>query len=146
MSEPESQPAAQLEYAPAPTRSRKWLRRAAWLAIMLTVSFAGWRWGTAAWTQVQIVYWQRQCMNYRALPNQVVYEEEPAAVARLASDLQFRPFVRATANPIAGVAIVTRIRVAGLVPQWWDELAGHVEVPVLGGRTPLKSSLPPAYA
>jgi hypothetical protein len=41
------------------------------------------RWGPPAWEYAKVRYYQRQCLNYTAPPDQVVYEEEPAAAARL---------------------------------------------------------------
>jgi len=42
-----------------------------------------------AWRQAKILYWQRQCMNYSAPPDQVVFDESPTATALIDSDLQY---------------------------------------------------------
>src|SRR5436305_1688958 len=72
-----------LNYAPAPPRTRKWLFRSTLLAILLVLTGVAWRWGPAARRQAQLLYWQRKCRTYTAPRDEVVYEEDPAAAARL---------------------------------------------------------------
>ena len=68
---------AALEYASPPPRGRSRPARAAALLLVLVLTFAGYRWGGAAWHQARVLYWQRQCLNYRPAANDIVYEEEP---------------------------------------------------------------------
>ena len=46
-----------------------------WLTLcIIGASLATWRWGPAAWKHVQILYWQRQCLNYIAGADEVAYD------------------------------------------------------------------------
>ncbi|HEY7088063.1 MAG TPA: hypothetical protein VH518_08240, partial [Tepidisphaeraceae bacterium] len=100
-----------LDYAPAPPRRRKWIRRGILLALLLTATYSGWRWGGAGWRHAQILYFQRQCMTYTAPPDQVVYEEEPTAAATLlAASKDYAPYpIRRRSNvtqataPLGGI-------------------------------------------
>jgi hypothetical protein len=76
--------AAPLPYAPAPKwHRRKDVRRYVLLGLVLAITFAGWRWGPAAWKHGQFLYWQRQCLAYVPAPRHVVYETEPTLAAGL---------------------------------------------------------------
>jgi len=89
----EPSPAVRLEYAPAPNRKKKLLRRAVAVCLIIAIAAAGWWWGPGLWQLAPILYWQRQCMNYQPGPEQVIYEEEPTAAAKLlAADPRFHPF------------------------------------------------------
>src|SRR2546421_5617271 len=77
-----SQPIA-LEYGAAPRARRKWVRRAIGMTVCGVLAFAAWHWGPSAWRQAQVLYWQTQCLNYRAPADQVVYEEDPTAAVKL---------------------------------------------------------------
>jgi hypothetical protein len=115
--------AAQLDYAPAPPRRRRWLRRAAAGILLLAVALAGWRWGPGAWTQAQRLYWQRRCLSYRASPEMVVYEEEPrAAAALLASHSAYGAYLlrRGTGGAASGSSGATSA--AAHVPVCWVRL------------------------
>jgi len=84
---------ARLDYAPAPPKRRKWLRRSVFLIFLLGVGAVCWRWGGAAWHQARLLYWQRQCLRYTAPANQIVYEEDPVNAAKLmATDAQYAPY------------------------------------------------------
>src|SRR5438105_10681008 len=72
-----------LNYAAASRRGRRWQTRSIIFAILLVLGGVGWRWGTVARRQAQVLYWQRKCLTYTATADQVVYDEEPAAAARL---------------------------------------------------------------
>lgn len=79
-----------LNYAPTPPQWRKWIRRAAWTGLLLIAGFATWLWGPRAWQKAKILYWQRQCMNYIAPVDQIVYEENPETVLLLEADPNYR--------------------------------------------------------
>lgn len=74
---------APLDYARAPSSLRRNLRRAFLTIIIVAAATAGLKWGPVAWQQMQILYWQRQCMNYTAPPEMVVYDENADAVKNL---------------------------------------------------------------
>ena len=69
----------QLDYAqPDPWHRRSAFRR--WfvsLGLLAAVIFAGYRWGSPAWRQVQLYVAQRQCMSYVAPPKQLIYATDP---------------------------------------------------------------------
>lgn len=73
-----------LDYAPAPptlrsARTRRWA-----IAIGAVLLVAGVVNVTPrAVRRLQVVYWQRQCMDYTALPTQVVYDNDPMEIPRL---------------------------------------------------------------
>lgn len=50
--------------------------------LALGLGLAGWQWGGPMAQQAPILFWQRQCMRYTASADEVVYEEDPANVAR----------------------------------------------------------------
>ena len=90
-----------LDYAPAPPRWRKRARYILLASILLATGFCAWRWGPYAWHRSQLLYWQRQCLNFSASPDTVVYEEEPAAAALLLQRSGYSPYVlkrRASSN------------------------------------------------
>src|SRR2546423_1400902 len=67
-----------LESAPgAPIRRRKPIRRIIFLLLLLTIGLSGWRWGPAVKQHAQLLYWQRQCMNYQIPSNALLYEQDP---------------------------------------------------------------------
>lgn len=72
-----------LSYAPKPPRHRRLLRL--WCAVLVAVlvATAGWRWGPGAWATVSYRYNWHQCLTFRLPSDFVVYEEDPAAAARL---------------------------------------------------------------
>src|SRR5262245_33525865 len=77
MPNPGGNPPVALDYAAAPSR---WRRRIGLVATSLVIgvaTFAGWRWGPAAWNRARCLYAQRQCLAYVAGPEQVVYEGNP---------------------------------------------------------------------
>jgi len=74
----------QLEYAPgAPIRRRRRMRRV--MGVLLLAIFAGAAWWFHAplWRHAKLLYYQRQCLNYTAPPEQVVYDENTGTVSPL---------------------------------------------------------------
>jgi hypothetical protein len=73
----------QLDYAPAPPKRRKWLWRTLALILGICVGLASVRWGPQFVRTAKVLYWQRQCLNYSAPADRVVYEEDPDAAEKL---------------------------------------------------------------
>lgn len=85
--------------------------------MVLAITFAGWRWGPPAWRQTKILYWQRQCLNYSAGPEKIVYEEAlPAAERLLSQDSQYSRLgiVQSGRNDLADAA--------QSLPECWERL------------------------
>jgi len=61
--------------------------------IVAATAVCGWRWGPYLWHQAKLLYWQRQCMNFSAPADTVVYEEDPAAAAVLLKTPGYSPYV-----------------------------------------------------
>ncbi|MGA2583698.1 MAG: hypothetical protein ABSG31_10515 [Tepidisphaeraceae bacterium] len=72
-----------LDYAPARSNRRRLIMRSAGLLILIALTYSAWRWGPGVARQAEILYWQRQCMNYSPGPDVVAYEEDPTAAANL---------------------------------------------------------------
>jgi hypothetical protein len=68
---PDSQP---LSYAQRPTTARRWRWRVVFGVLAVTIGLLAWARGPAVYDRAMLLYWQRQCMNYRAPADQVVYE------------------------------------------------------------------------
>jgi hypothetical protein len=67
--------ASELQYAPRPRVRRAWVRRVtAFLLAGLVVAFGIVR-GPAAWNQMTMLYWQRQCLRYSAPADQLICTE-----------------------------------------------------------------------
>jgi hypothetical protein len=79
-----------LDYAPAqkPSRWRVIRRAALWVAVALLAVLAIRR-GPDFLRRVAFLYHQRGCLRYTAVPEQVVFDSNPARVAILASDPNF---------------------------------------------------------
>jgi hypothetical protein len=90
---PPSSATLPLEYAPAPPRWRRPARRIVLGLIVLATTVCCWRWGPHAWHQSQLLYWQRQCLNFSASTGTVVYEEEPTAATVLLRDPKYSLYV-----------------------------------------------------
>lgn len=115
-----STPPPLLDYAPSVGRWHRWRWRIACLVAILVALYCAVRYGGDTLRQAQCVYWQRQCLNYTAAPDQVVYEEEPTAAARL---LAGNPLCtrRTSRNPvIAGEPLPPKPAV--LRPGCWQSL------------------------
>jgi hypothetical protein len=78
-----------LEYAVASPRWKRHIGRSILLATLLAMIVIGWRWGPYLWGRSKLLYFQRQCMNFTAPPDKVVYEEEPTAAAVLLQDKRY---------------------------------------------------------
>jgi hypothetical protein len=78
----------QIDYAPPlPIHHRKRLRRTIFfVALLIILTPLCWKFGPFAWKQTQILYWQRQAMNYSPPSNQIVYEDDPTQAAKLWSN------------------------------------------------------------
>jgi hypothetical protein len=86
------EPLPTLDYAPRTSETRKRRRRAALLTLFIALALVTWRGATPITRRVQLLYWQRQCLNYTAPPDQIVYEDDPlVARALLARDPHFAP-------------------------------------------------------
>ncbi len=73
----------QLDYAPgAPIRRRR-VRRVMGLLLGAGLLFAAWWFHAPVWEHAKLLYDQRQCMNYTAPPEQVVYDENNGTVSPL---------------------------------------------------------------
>ena len=103
--------------------------RAAVLVLVLALFCAGYGWGPAAWHQSRVLYWQRQCLNYRPDANDVVYEEEPSAAGRLlARGSNYTAYPLARRSPPAARMPVNA---AALIPACWTRLS------TLSGTSPV---------
>ena len=96
-------------------RTRRWLILSAIAATLLT-SFV---WAPPLWRHAQLLYWQRQCLNYTAPPDQVVYESDPTAAAKLLASS------KACRTDASGAAY--------LVPEAWESFYSLLSPP--GGRS-----------
>lgn len=64
-----------LHYAPRPpVHKQRRFQRYLYLVAAIFVIGSSFYWGSNAWRRVQILYWQRQCMNYQPPPDQIVCE------------------------------------------------------------------------
>ena len=84
--------AQSLEYGLAPPRRRRRMVVTLVAVSLILLGLAARQWGPSAWQQVQLRYYQHACLTYTAPPDQVVYEEDPAAAAKLlANRLDYQP-------------------------------------------------------
>ncbi len=74
-----------LEYGLSPPRRKRHIVQALVGLALLAIGYAGYRWGSYIWQQAAVMNSQRQCMNYTAPANAVVYEEDAAEATRLLS-------------------------------------------------------------
>src|SRR5215212_5407675 len=75
-------PSPMLEYGHS-AGSRRRMRTALVVTIVVIITFAAWQRGPAAWGRMRLLYWQRQCLRYQPPADQVVYEDEPEAATAL---------------------------------------------------------------
>jgi hypothetical protein len=75
----------QIDYAPdLPIHKwRRTARRVTVGAIALLIVFLAAKSAPSAWRHVQVLYWQRQAMNYSPAADRVVYDDDPAEAAKL---------------------------------------------------------------
>jgi hypothetical protein len=110
-------PTAPLDYASAPSKRRKWLRRAVAFVFVISSAFAAWRWGPTAWEQGKFRYWKYRCQTYTAAPDVICYEEDPGNAAKLlASRPQYHPQSAVVPNKHGTYDHVT---LACLIPDCW---------------------------
>lgn len=75
-----------------PGDAKRMLQALALVALTM-LGLATWRGGAPAWEYAKVRHYQRQCFNYTAPADQVVYEEKPAAAAKLLSNpSDYAPF------------------------------------------------------
>jgi hypothetical protein len=76
---PDNNSTVALDYATGISRRRRIVRRAlriASLFILLASAATSPRWVPPAWHRAQLIYHQRQCLNYSAPPDQIVYDSD----------------------------------------------------------------------
>ena len=113
--------AAVINYLP---KRRDWIRRhwrlVTLLATLLLVAIGVGRYGHHAIHFAQQIYWQRQCMNFRAPPETVVYEQLPAGSIKPIISFPYTDGegaeVSALRPGIMGVAIPDKVY---RVPECW---------------------------
>jgi hypothetical protein len=97
-----------LQYAADGRRKRRWLRRGSVVLVLATAFVTANYFHRPIWTQVQILYWQRQCLNYDEPPGHVACEEvadnsvasEKAAVAALLRQTAYQGSAGAVASRV----------------------------------------------
>lgn len=70
------------------------------------------------WRQRDVLYWQRQCMNYSPSPDQVVYEDDPAAAEILLNQPSY----------FRGSSYINKSAIAMFVPPCWNEFEKHTNM------------------
>lgn len=63
-----------LDYAPAPAKAWHWVRRAFRFVLFGGLIVATYIWGPVFWHHAQMLYWQRQCLDFDGLAGQMVYD------------------------------------------------------------------------
>ena len=92
-----SEPAPQLEYAPAPpalagARVRRWGQMLALSALLIVAVITA----PKIARYVTLLQYQRQCLRYAAPPTQVVLETDPAEAKKLLADPRYADDARST--------------------------------------------------
>lgn len=80
-----------LEYAPRPSRRRRWVGRALLLLFVLAIGITGWKWGPPAVKSAWRLHLQNVCLDYSAPPDQIVYESRSAEAAALLQTPNYSP-------------------------------------------------------
>lgn len=111
-----------LDYAAEPNRWRRRSRRAIQFLLLVGLIFAGWRWGPIAWRQATLLYYQRQCLNYTAPPDMVVYESDPVAAKML---LQRPGYAAVEAVWIVDNSAGKSLTTAAYRPESWNVMVQH---------------------
>ena len=119
-----------LDYAPAPPRWRKRARYILLALILLAAGFCAWRWGPYAWKQSHLLYWQRQCLNFSASPDTVVYEEEPAAAILLRRS-DYSPHVTVRREDFDTDFNIVQVKAAAFYPRCWRRLDTFATLPTV---------------
>jgi hypothetical protein len=126
------QQAPVIDYAPAPPWHRRRWGRIAALVVGLAAGVAVSRFGPPLWRQAKTLYWQRQCANFVLPPDQVVYEEDPAAtgalIARGGDYGPYRGLIVTNSPPPAPAAAV-------FIPKCWPAFRGFIPGPMLYGSS-----------
>jgi hypothetical protein len=75
----------QIDYAPAQPgqKRRRFVRRIAFAIATAVLIIIAIKSAPSAWHRVRILYWQRQAMNYAPPADHVVYDDDPADLAKL---------------------------------------------------------------
>src|SRR5688572_26391768 len=85
MPTPASSPGLELGYHASRASRRHVARRLILPAVVLTAAFAAWRMWPPFASHVNLLGLQRRCLAYTPAPGRVVYDDDPARVAALAS-------------------------------------------------------------
>lgn len=81
---------------------RRVVRRFVLWGEFVTVAVVGWRWGPAAYTHAEYLYWQRQCMEWAAPVGTVAYEDNPSGATALLKSPDYKPMPLETAAYLEG--------------------------------------------
>ena len=133
---PAPHPAGLLDYSPTGRTRHKRLLRGLCVLSVLVVALGAWLYLPPLAQHAQMLYAQRQCLRYTPPADQVVFESEPAAAARLLGDPRYRRARVYQVKP--SDAVVTA---AALTPACWTRMEASISSPHL--RQP---SSPPAIA
>lgn len=87
-----------LDYAPAPGRALRFIRKAIRIILLCAVVVTAYIWGPPAWHQTRMLYWQRQCMKFAAPVDQVVYDGEVISGRTIAPPTCWAEFVDSAAH------------------------------------------------
>lgn len=110
-----------LSYAPLPRwHRRRRFRRVILLLLAIAIVAAGVRWGPQHVQQARLLYWQRECMKYRAPADQIVYERGPGAAALLTTSHEYTPLATTSGVPAPTgrepACLAAYQKLAGLTP------------------------------
>jgi hypothetical protein len=93
-----------LDYAPRPPLvQRRKFRRIIWILCFLFLFAAAALYAPQTWHRIQLLYWQRQCMNYTAPHDQIVFDNDPTHTIKFQtlSPSAWKPPVPAMHSPPA---------------------------------------------
>lgn len=124
--EPNKSTPIQLEYgANPPLHRRRIRRRAILLLVLISVGFAAWRYGPVAYRRAQLLYFQRQCLNFQQPPDFVAFESDPDAAARLIKQGTHSPFGAIGTVQADGTIAWLRQPSAGFYPKCLIDFTEH---------------------
>jgi len=113
-----------LNYATAPPRWKKVIRRILLVLLLVPACLAGRRWGPYVWHQSKVLYRQYRCMNLKMPADAVVYEEEPDAAAQLLRSSDYVPYALHRTQFVNDVETpLTPVQAAAFEPECWNKLA-----------------------